>query len=132
MKLIEDIWLSYRALPGWVQFWVFGILVPVNLTSVFFIGQPSGLWIAILAIVAMLINVPIMIVERVFSKTMALSHVPLWTWLVIWLLFCRPEGTVAYESYLLALLIVDAISLAFDYPDTYRWWKGDRAVARPQ
>lgn len=129
MKLINDIWHSYRALPGWVQFWVFGVLVPVNFASIFFVDQPSGLWIAFLAIVAILINVPVMIVERGFSKTMALSHIPLWTWLVVWLLISRPEGTPAYESYLLVLLIVDAISLAFDYPDTLRWLKGDRAVA---
>ena len=129
MELTQDIWKSYRALPLWVQIWVFGILVPVNAISIFFVNQPGGMWIAFLAIVAMLINVPVMIVERGFSKTMALSHLPLWTPLVLLLIFARPEGTAAYHTYLWILLAVDLISLAFDYPDAWRWWKGDRQVA---
>lgn len=130
MTLVTDIWQSYRALPLWVQIWVFGVLVPVNAASIFFLGQPSGIVIALLAIVAMLINVPIMVVERGFSKTMALSHLPLWTPLVIWLAVSPPDGTPIYQTYLMVLLVVDVISLAFDFPDAWRWWKGDRAVAR--
>lgn len=130
MYLVSDLWQNYRALPLWVQIWVFGVLVPVNAASIFFIGQPGGLWIAFLAITAMLINVPVMIVERGFSKTMALSHLPLWTPLVIWLIVARPEGSAAYQSYLWVLLVVDAISLGFDYPDAWRWWKGERGVTK--
>lgn len=129
MDLVSDIWKSYRSLPGWVQIWVFGILVPVNAASIFFVGQPGGLWIAVLAILAMLINVPVMVIERGFSKTMALSHLPLWTPLVLWLIFAMPEGTAAYQTYLWILLVVDVISLAFDYPDAWRWWKGERRIA---
>ena len=123
MQLLTDIRNSYRALPVWVQIWVFGILVPVNAASIFFVAEPSGVWIAFLAIVAMLINVPIMIVERDFSKTMALSHLPLWTPLVLWLIFNRPEGSTAYGIYLWILLVVDLISLGFDFPDAWKWWK---------
>lgn len=130
MYLVSDLWQNYRALPLWVQIWVFGVLVPVNAASIFFIGQPGGPWIAVLAITAMLINVPVMIVERGFSKTMALSHLPLWTPLVIWLIVARPEGSAAYQSYLWVLLVVDAISLGFDYPDAWRWWKGERSVTK--
>jgi len=130
MYLVSDLWQNYRALPLWVQIWVFGVLVPVNAASIFFIGQPGGLWIAFLAITPMLINVPVMIVERGFSKTMALSHLPLWTPLVIWLIVARPEGSAAYQSYLWVLLVVDVISLGFDYPDAWRWWKGERGVTK--
>lgn len=59
-----DIWQSYRSLPLWVQIWVFGILVPVNSAAIFFVFQPSGLWVALLAIGAMLPNIPIMLYER--------------------------------------------------------------------
>lgn len=127
MQLITDIWKSYRTLPFWVQIWVFGILVPVNAFSIVFVMQPSGAWIAFLAIVAMLINVPIMIIERDFTKTMAISHIPLWTTLVVWLIFDRPQGAPAYETYLLVLLGVDLISLGFDYPDAWKWWKERRS-----
>ncbi|MDG2340877.1 MAG: hypothetical protein P8L32_06755 [Paracoccaceae bacterium] len=127
MQLINDIWKSYRALPLWVQIWVFGILVPVNAFSIVFVAQPSGTWIALLAIVAILINVPVMIIERDFTKTMAISHIPLWTILVVWLVIDRPQGSPAYETYLLVLLVVDLISLGFDYPDAWKWWKARRA-----
>lgn len=130
MQRLSDIYLNYRSLPIWVQIWVFGILVPVNAASIFFVAQPSGIWIAFLAISAMLINVPVMIVEKGFSKTMALSHLPLWTPLVLWLIFARPEGSEAYQTYLWILLVVDIISLGFDYPDAWRWWKGERGVTK--
>ena len=131
MTLITDIWLSFRSLPGWVQIWVAMILVPVNSASIFFVGQPSGIGIASLAIVAMLCNIPIMISEKGFSKMMALPHVPLWSGLVAWLIFARPEGSVLYGQFLTFLLVIDVISLCFDYPDAWTWMKGDREVSRP-
>ncbi len=128
MQLVSDIWQNFRSLPVWVQIWVFGVLVPVNAASIFFVAEPSGLWIAVLAVGAMLINVPVMIIERGFPKVMALSHLPLWTPLVIWLIVARPEGSSAYQTYLWILLVVDLVSLGFDYPDAWRWWKGERDV----
>ncbi|HIP24179.1 MAG TPA: hypothetical protein EYG79_11390, partial [Rhodobacteraceae bacterium] len=80
-----DIWQSYRSLPLWVQIWVFGILVPVNSAAIFFVFQPSGLWVALLAIGAMLPNIPIMLYERGLSKMMAWPHLLPWSFLVIWL-----------------------------------------------
>ncbi len=124
-----DIWRSYRSLPLWVQIWVMGILVPVNSAAIFFIFQPSGIWIAILAIGAMLPNIPIMLYERGLSKMMALPHLLPWSILVLWLLIAMPEGSPAYTSYLWILLVVDALSLVFDIPDALKWRKGDRAVA---
>ena len=129
MALIVDIWRSFRALPAWVQVWVALILVPVNAASLLFLGQPGALWVAILAVGAMLANLPIMLAERGFSKRMALPHLPFWTVLVIWLAVARPGATGAYAVYLWLLLAVDLISLGFDYPDAWKWWKGDRKVA---
>jgi hypothetical protein len=55
-----------------------------------------------------------------------------WTLLIGYLLFARPEGSAAFGIYLNILLVVNAFSLAFDYPDSYKWLKGDRAVVRPK
>jgi hypothetical protein len=132
-QLVSDIWRSYRALPGWVQIWVAGILVPVNSASIFFVGQPNGWLLASLAIGAMLPNLYFIIVERGFSKAMALSHLLIWVPLVVWLFVWLPAEAPAggFGLYLWLLLGVDVISLAFDIPDGWRWWRGDRDIARP-
>lgn len=128
-NIIVDCWNSMRSMPLWVQVWVFFILVPVNMVSMFFIAEPMGLWIAFLANIAMMMNLPVMIVDRGFSKAMALPHLVPWTILIALLLFARPEADGAYAVYLWALLIVDTISLMFDFPDALKWLRGDRARA---
>lgn len=128
-NIVVDIWSSFRAMPGWVQVWVALWLVPVNMVSFLFIAQPSGVWIAVLAIGAMMLNLPVMLFDRGFSKAMALPHIPIWTVLVIWLIAARPEGDEAYGTFLLVLLVTDLVSLIFDYPDGLKWLRGDRKPA---
>lgn len=129
-NIFLDIWRSFHALPVWVQIWVALMLVPVNMASLVFINQPLGFWIAFLAIIAMMLNLPAMIYDRGFSKLMAFPHLLPWTILVGILLFARPEATGAYSIYLWVLLCTNTISLAFDYPDALKWIKGDREPAR--
>jgi len=128
--MIPEIYNSYRALPVWVQVWVFFILAPVNSASIFFIGQPMGVWIAVLAIGAMLPNIPVIFYDRGFSKLMAFPHLLPWTILVIWLLVAMPQGSAAYGIFLWIVLIINAISLGFDYPDAIKYLRGDRSAAR--
>ncbi len=131
IDMVLDIWRSFRAMPLWVQVWVFVILVPVNMFSVVYWAEPNGVWIAVLAIGAMALNGVIMLVERGFSKAMALPHVVIWTPLVIWIGWMLVEGDVAagFGLYLVVLLVVDLISLAFDFKDTKDWLAGERSVA---
>jgi hypothetical protein len=124
-----DIWRSYRSLPLWVQIWVAGILVPVNGAALFFLFEPSGIWVAALAIGAMLPNIALMFLERGLSKMMALPHLVPWGVLVLWLLLAMPEGSPAYTSYLWLLLVVDGLSLLFDGPEALKWLRGDRRIA---
>lgn len=134
--MLTAIWHSFRRIPLWVQIWVVLILMPINFATLCFVAQPSGLWLAILAIGGMLPNAYIMASERGLSKLMALPHVLLWTPLCL-LIGCLLYGHYAgtqllsdgYRQFLIALLIIDVISLAFDFPDLYRWWRGDRAIA---
>lgn len=129
--MIGDIWRSFRRLPGWVQAWVVLMLVPVNSLSLLLVGQPGGGLVAALAVGAMLLNLPIMLVERGFSKAMAWPHVALWTPLVPILVGMLADGGMApgARRYLAILLAVDAISLAFDIPDAWKWLRGDRSIA---
>ena len=122
-----EIWQSFRRLPLWVQIWVALILIPVNLIPfvLFLQGAPGWGLIAVLSVGGMALNLPIMLMERGFSRTMALPHVVLWTPLVLLLI-----GRLAEGGALVALiLLVDVVSLAFDYVDAVKWWRGDRAVA---
>ncbi len=129
--MILDTWQSYRRLPLWVQIWVALILVPVNAASLAFSAAPMGAWVAIMAVGAMLLNGMIMLVERGFSKMMALPHVVIWTPLVVLILWLLAQGDLApgYASYLMLLLGIDLFSLALDYSDTVKWLRGDRHIA---
>ena len=128
--MITEIWRSFRRLPLWVQVWVAAILVPVNSASLLWWGAPLGPWVAGMAVGAMLLNGVLMLIERGFSRAMALPHVLIWTplmGLVLWLL--SQDIATGYSRYLLILLAVDTLSLALDYADSWKWWKGDRRVA---
>ena len=134
--MIADIWASFRRLPLWVQIWIAAILVPVNLLPLVFWLQGASFWgvIALLSVAGMLPNLPIMMIERGMSKAMSLPHVVLWTPLVIVLAqvllqrgFNGPWD--AQDLTVLALLVINVISLAFDYVDALKWWRGDRSIA---
>lgn len=125
-ETIFQVYQSFRALPGWVQAWMMFWLVPVNLASLLFLQEPHGILIAVLANVAMLLNVPVMFLERRMSRTMALPHLPFWTPLVIYILWVAPDIGTVYGKYLWLLAATNLVSLAFDYADAVRWLKGDR------
>lgn len=128
-NIIVQIWGSFRAMPVWVQVWVVFILVPVNMASLLFIFEPMGMWIAFLANIAMMMNLPVMIIDRGFSKMMALPHLVPWTVLIAILIIARPEATGLYDSYLWVLMATNIISLLFDFPDAIKWLAGDRKPA---
>lgn len=129
--MIGEIWASFRRLPAWVQIWVAVILAPVNLVTLAFLDQPNGVWIAALAILGMAFNLPIMLTERGLSKMMSLPHLVFWTPLVLVIVATLLGGAVSggFWTFLVILLVIDVISLAFDYRDAWAWWTGDRAVA---
>jgi len=127
--LIADIWHSFRSLPGWVQIWVALILMPVNMASAAFIHEPAGLWIALLANGAMVLNLPVMVRERGFSKFMAVPHLIPWTLLVVLIAIIQPPLEGPFGIYLWTLFAVDLVSLIFDYPDAVKWFRGERDVA---
>ena len=128
--MILDIWQSFRRIPGWVQIWVMFILVPVNLLPLLFLNAPFGVAVALLAVGGMLPNLVIMWNERGLSKRMALPHLVLWTPLVIlvaWVLW-QGAATGGWAMVLWALLVIDLISLGFDYVDAVT----SRATLRQQ
>lgn len=128
--MLLDIWRSFRAMPLWVQIWVAFVLAPANLATLAFLDQPGAALVAVLAIGGMLPNMPIIFYERGFSKLMALPHIVIWTPLCV-VIVTQLSGSAsgAYASFLIALLVIDLVSLGFDYPDFVKWLRGDRAIA---
>ncbi len=129
MSLVRDVWGSTLRLPRPVQLWVFVVLMPVNLAALLVVGQPWGLVVAALAVGALAINGVVMVRDRGFSLAMALPHVVLWIPLLVvigYLLLGRDDVGGGYAAYLVVLLVVDAISLYFDVPDSRAWLKGER------
>jgi CRISPR-associated DxTHG motif protein len=126
--VLIDIWHSFRSMPLWVQIWVGGILVPVNLATIVLITEPCCWLIPVLAIGGMVPNAVLMFVERGFSKAMALSHVLLWVPLLFLLGYKITTGWI-FTDYLIVLFIVNFISLCFDVKDSRDWLKGDRKIA---
>jgi len=128
-NVFVEIWNSFRVTPGWVQAWVVFLLMPINTVSLFFINEHKGMLIAFFANIGMLLNIPVMFYDRGVSKLMSIPHLLPWTVLVLLIIFHRPEATGLYNTFLWALLVINLISLAFDYVDALKWLKGDRAIA---
>ena len=127
-------WASFRSLPGWVQIWVGGLLVPVNAASFALLDTWSGRATAVAALLVVLSNVPIMLQARGMTKLMSLPHLFIWGPLQVLLIWhLRPifggEVVSATEHvYGLLVVAVNGISLVFDAMDSWRWLKGDRGV----
>jgi hypothetical protein len=128
--MIKDIYSSFRLLPTWVQVWIALILVPVNAAAILFTAHPYGPVVALLAIFGMAANLIPMVRDREFGSIMALPHLLLWTPLVLIILFVALPNTPTggFRTYLYILLIVDVISLAFDYPDAWKWIHKSKAT----
>lgn len=131
---LGDIWHSYRSLPLWVQLWVGLILVPANALSFAVLDHWAGRWAALAALAVVATNLPIMWIERGMSRLMAVPHLVIWGPLEVALLLrlANRVGPIPLESlertFVVILLVVNGISLAFDALDTLRWCRGGRVV----
>ncbi len=132
MSLIVDIKDSFLRLPTPVAIWTAAILVPVNVAAMFFLGQPFGWLVALLAVGALIANLPILLQARGLSTAMGAPHVVAWVPLLVliaFLLIGRNEDlSTAFTVYLVVLFLTNAVSLYFDIPDTQRLLKGDTTV----
>lgn len=132
--MMADLWNSFRALPLLVRAWLVLVLAPANMATLLFVGEPGGGLVAALALGGMVLNLPVMLRDRGFSRAMAFPHLLCWTPLVIVILWQIEGGlagvSIAYAAFLGVLLVVDLISLGFDARDAVLWIRGDRAVPR--
>lgn len=127
--MLGELWNSFRRLPVWVQLWMVLILMPANFVPLAFLGSPMGIWVAVLSVGGMALNMPILVLERGFTRALALPHLLLWTPLVGLMLWLILSGTATgpYAVMLSALLVIDLISLGFDARDGWHIWRDARA-----
>lgn len=132
MSMVIDIKDSFLRLPRSVAIWTAAILMPVNMIALFFLGQPFGWLVALLAVGALMANLPIMLRARGLTTAMGAPHVVAWIPLLVliaFLLIARNNDlSTAFTVYLVVLFVTNAVSLYYDIPDTQRLLKGDETV----
>jgi hypothetical protein len=134
MDRLNDIWRSLRSLPLWVQIWVAGILVPVNVLPFFLLDTRVGVAGALAALVVVATNGPLMWIYRGMNKVLSIPHLIAWGPLEIYLLMLlagsgfRAEAGALELGLAVLLVVVNGISLAFDVMDSAKWVAGDRAT----
>lgn len=128
---LRDCWASFRTLPGWVQWWVGGVLIPVNALPFFWLDTPTGRLGAAASVVVIVSNVPVMLAERGMSRLLSIPHLIAWIPLCATLLsrwFSDQPIATSERALLVALLAVNGISLLFDGIDSWRWLRGEREI----
>lgn len=130
MSLLSDIAKSLLRAPLGVLVWMSAALLPANVASLFFLDEPLGVLVAVLAIGGLLPNLAIMARYRGFTSVMGVPHTLAWTPLLALALLVLATQDVAapYAVFLVVLVVVDGISLYFDVPDTLRWRRGEQTT----
>ena len=134
MDRMNDIWRSLRSLPVWVQIWVVGILVPVNVLPFFLLETAVGQAGAVAALVVLVTNGPLLWIYRGMNKILSIPHLIAWGPLEIYLLMLladsgfRAEAGAMELGLAVLLLVINGISLVFDVIDSGKWMAGDRAT----
>lgn len=111
-------------LPVWLQIWV-GWLIVVNSAAVLFLSRRPARWV----LAAWLVNIGLMTAlaqANGFNKLLGLSHVVVWTPLLIYLYRRRrrevlSSGSSSYERWIRVLFATNLLSLIIDYVDVARY-----------
>lgn len=127
-----SLWHSFRRLPAWVQMWMAGVLLPVNLASLFLLHYSSAQWIALCAVTVTGSNMLLMYKYAGFSRLLAVPHLLIWGPLQVVLPIYLAQQTTPLPTgellYIGLVLAVNGISLFFDLLDTWRWLQGEREL----
>ncbi|MEM7256462.1 MAG: hypothetical protein AAF404_03635 [Pseudomonadota bacterium] len=114
---------SYNGLPTWVKLWMNFILGPVNLATLAFLKEPGAVLIAVLAIGGVAMVVLLVFITGGFNKVVAAGHILPWVPLVLMIAFTNLGGSELYQTFLKVLMVINTISLAFDFNDLRLWLK---------
>lgn len=123
-------WQSFRSLPLWIQVWVAGILVPVNVAGFLLLDTPAGQWTALAAALVLLSNYPLMLACRGMGRLLSVPHLLIWGPLQVALVYRLGSGAPepVEQGFVILVLVVNGLSLVFDTLDSLRWLRGERGV----
>lgn len=113
----------------WLVIWVFWLII-LNTASILFVWRHvEARWV----LLAFLVNGPIMnylFGTYGFVRLLGLSHVIVWTPLLVYLWMRRErfDRRTFFGGWVLVLMITDGISLVVDYIDVVRYALGDGAL----
>ena len=124
---LANIWRTIVALPVAVKLWLV-VLVGTNMASLFFLGQPAAGLVVALVFSGFALTTLTVLVSGGFTRLAGVGHIVAWGPLVALIAFARPEGADDYQIFLTLLLVVNTVSLLFDFNDFRLWIAGDRAV----
>lgn len=116
------------AQPAWLQIWVAWLIV-INSAAIFFVRRRP----ARVALAAWLVNAVLMTMLaelNAYNRLLGISHVLLWTPLVIYLYRLMRAGELAgpalFDRWARSLFLTNLVSLVVDYVDVARYLMGDR------
>lgn len=118
---------SLATLPKWVKVWLVALGI-INVASLGFLNQPSGVIVAALVFSGMVLSKVAVSYYGGLTRLVGVGHIVGWVPLILMLLFARPQADGAYDTYLTILLIMNTISIVFDLNDFRLWLSGDRDV----
>ncbi|MEM9107084.1 MAG: hypothetical protein AAGC96_15630 [Pseudomonadota bacterium] len=130
VTLVTRILRSLFSLPAWVIIWMLVLLIPANLAGLFMLDTVSGLWITLLGAGGLMVNLIPLVLNRGFSRVLAIPHLLFWLPLELILLMriLTAEMGAAEWWLTVVVLVINGISLGFDIVDTRRWLQGERDV----
>lgn len=105
-------------------------LLPANFAGFWFLDTDVGYWVSLLGAGAVFVNLIPVLINGGVSKVLAIPHLIFWIPLEIILFWLVMAGDLSTAEWRLAVavLVINGISLGFDFYDTAEWWKGKRQV----
>lgn len=121
-EILGIVLLRFRAVP---RAWAIALIL-VNLGSLYFINTSYGL-VNLLAVLAGVSVMAVIYAKLGFVRLLGIGHV-FWIPMLVWFALDMPDKvqTPALYSWVLTLMVFNAISLVIDTIDVARYAAGDR------
>jgi hypothetical protein len=126
MKSMMKFTKTMMIMPIPWQVWMV-LLVLVNLVlPFFFLGNPEAM-VVLVGVIASMFIMMTLFARFGFVRLLGLGHIP-WLFTVpwLWLQLGQTIESGPFYYWLLAVVVLDSISLVIDAVDVVRYWKGER------
>ena len=128
---MSDVLQSIMAMKTWVKIWLM-MLGPANMAAFLFLDTNIGYWSAVAGVLVVATNIPMMFIQGGVTRALSLPHM-IWVPLLIYI-FPQIIGPDALDPMSaefklgVTIFVLNSISLAFDFLESYRWVKGEREI----